>query len=179
MPKSTTPEAAQEAETEPQTALAPVAKKGQLANLVSALAEIPTVEEDPTESMVEAILQAGSPAEWEEVFTAASFKDSASRKVRVHAFRASPSQFGGRLPVFLVLDVTYLDSGERGVMTCGSEMAVAQLLNAYKTRSFPLDVEIYRKPTPTREGFFPMRLRYLGDRTRAPLGDPSQVVSEQ
>lgn len=142
------------------------------------LALVPTVEDDPTEGMLDAILHATSVEKWEDVFQASHFKDSANRSARIHAFRASPSQFNGRLPLFLILDVTWLDTGERGVLTCGSEMAMAQLLNAWSLGALPLDVEIFRKPTPTKAGFHPMRFKYLG-RPEGPLGDPAQVVSTQ
>lgn len=155
-----------------------IAQVGGLAKFRELLLAVPTVEEDPTESMLDAILQAQRPEDWELVFNAAHFKDSANRSARVHAFRASPSQFDGRLPVFLILDVTWLDTGERGVLTCGSEMAVAQLLNAWKLGALPIDVEIFRKPTPTKAGFHPMRFKYLG-RAEGPLGDPAQVVATQ
>ena len=158
---------------------APTAGGGlTVADFKTLLLAVPTVEEDPTESMIAAILASPNPAKWEEVFTSVSFKDAASKRARVHGFRASPSQFEGRVPVFLILDVTWLDTGERGVMTCGSEMAMAQLLNAWRVGALPIDVEIIRKPTPTKAGFHPMRLRYLGA-APAPLGDPAAVVSEQ
>ena len=143
------------------------------------LALQPTVEDDPTETMLEAILQAPDPSDWERVFNAQHFKDSDKAQWRVHAYRVSPSQFQGKLRWFLILDVTDLRTGEKTVATCGSEMAVAQLLNAQGRAKLPIDVEVVRKPTPTKAGFHPMRFRYLGDGTQAPLGDPGQVVSTQ
>jgi hypothetical protein len=143
------------------------------------LALQPTVEDDPTETMLEAILQAPDPSQWEKVFNAAHFKDSDKQQWRVNSYRVSPSQFNGKLKWFLILDVIDLKTGEKTVATCGSEMAVAQLLNAQGRNSLPIDVEVVRKPTPTKAGFHPMRFRYLGDARQAPLGDPGQVVSEQ
>lgn len=143
------------------------------------LALQPSVEDDPTETMLEAILQAPDPSDWEKVFTAQHFKDSDKAQWRVHAYRVSPSQFQGSLKFFLILDITDLATGEKTVATCGSEMAVAQLLNAQGRSKLPIDVEVVRKPTPTRAGFHPMRFRYLGGPDAIPTGDPAAVVSTQ
>jgi hypothetical protein len=159
-------------------ALVPVSGESTLARLNSYLAQQPTIEDDPTEAMLKAVLQSPDPSKWEEIFNARHFKDSDKARLRLNSYRVSPSQYGGRLEFFLILDVTDLDSGETSVMTCGSEMAVAQVINAEGRHSLPIDVEVVRKPTPTKNGFHPMRFRYIGGAT-APLGDPSAVVAEQ
>lgn len=159
-------------------ALAEVQGETQLDRLNNFLATIPTIEADPTETMLQAILESESPADWEKVFNARHFKDSATSRWRIHDWRTSESNFGGRLKYFLVLDITDLGTGERTVATCGSEMAVAQLVNAKGRGALPIDVEVVRKETPTKAGFHPMRFSYIGD-AAAPLGDPAAVVSEQ
>lgn len=142
------------------------------------LANVPSYEEDPTETMLEAILSAQKPEEWDALFASKSFKDSDKATIQINAYRPSASQFNGGLRYFLVLDVTDLKTGERGVMTCGSVMAVAQVVNAERTVGLPIQVEVVRKPTPTKAGFHPMHLRYLRPEG-TPLGDPQAVVSEQ
>src|SRR5690348_2915948 len=123
MPNRSKPEA------EP-AALQVVEGETTLERINNYLALQPTVEDDPTETMLEAILQAPDPSQWEKVFNATHFKDADKAQWRVHAYRVSPSQFGGKLRWFLILDITDLKTGEKTVATCGSEMAVAQLLNA-------------------------------------------------
>lgn len=142
------------------------------------LANVPSYEEDPTETMLTAILAASNPSEWDALFSAASFKDSDKATIQINAYRPAESQFNGGLRYFLVLDVTDLKTGVRGVMTCGSTMAMAQVVNAERTVGLPIQVEVVRKPTPTKAGFHPMHLKYIG-RTETPLGDPQAVVSEQ
>lgn len=159
-------------------ALANVNGESTLAKVNAFLETVPSAEEDPTESMLSAIINSPSPADWESVFVSRSFKDSDKAKIRIHAYRPSETQFDSDLKWFLVLDVTDLTSGERGVMTCGSLMSVAQIINAERTVGLPIDVEVVRKPNPTKAGFHPMRLRFLGA-AGAPLGDPAAVVSEQ
>lgn len=160
-------------------ALAVVPGETTIERINNFLALQPTVEDDPTETMLEAILQSPDPSTWEKVFTANHFKDSDKAQWRVHSYRVSPSQFNGKLKWFLILDITDLRTGERTVATCGSEMAVAQLLNAQGRSKLPIDVEVVRKPTPTKAGFHPMRFRYLGGPDAIPTGDPAAVVSEQ
>lgn len=159
-------------------ALAKVEGSTTLERVNNFLSTVRTVEEDPTETMLAAILESEHPLDWERVFTSRSFKDSEAARIRINAYRPAESQFGGELKWFLVLDVTDLKSGERGVMTCGSVMSVAQIINAERRVGLPVDVEIVRKATPTKNGFHPFHLRYLGGAT-APLGDPGAVVSEQ
>jgi hypothetical protein len=137
----------------------------RLAVLQPILATVPTVEEDPTPRMMAVILEAADPGEWEDLFRAQSFKELAGRRVRVNTIRWAPSNFEGSTGVYLVADVTFLDGdrqGEKGVVTISSDIAMAQLLNAWARQDYPYDYEIVQKSEPTRRGFKPMRLRPLG-----------------
>lgn len=142
------------------------------------LATVPDVTEDPTPAMIAATLNMAGPEEWESLFAAESFKELNGKQLEIRAFRASPSQFEGRLGVFLVLDTIDLETGESRVVTCGSELAMAQVLNAWKRDRLPIQVQVFKKETPTRRGYYPMRFKYLGN-GQAPVGDPAAVVSTQ
>lgn len=171
MPKNTT-------EAEPETALALQQTETALGKINAYLAAQPTVEEDPTEAMLAAVLGAAGPDEWSRIFESRSLRDNAGARVRINAYRVMPSDFEGGLTHYLVLDVTYLKSGERGVISASSQMSIAQILNAEARGGFPIDVEIVEKDKPTRRGFKPIHLRFVG-RPGAPIGDPASVVSEQ
>lgn len=171
MPKSTTL-------AKSETALAKPAPGQTYADMRALAATVPDVFDDPTERMVAAILEADNPQDWEELFSAIHFKDSANKRFRVNTFRVTTSAYQGGPGFFLILDVTDKETGESGIMTCGSTMAMAQLLNAWKRGQLPIDVEILKKETPTKNGFYPMRLRYIGP-SQTPIGDPAAVVSEQ
>lgn len=144
-----------------------------LAVVRNVLSDIPTVDDDPTPRMMAAMVQATSAEQWEELFAAAHFKDNAGKRVRIHTFRQSPSQYEGPLGVFFICDVTWLATGENDVLTIGSDMAMAQLLNCWKRGDLPHDFEIVRKDKPTRGGFYPMRLRSIQSPT---TGDPADVI---
>lgn len=163
--------------TRPSTAVATVPGDAER-ELVALVATIPNGDEDPTESMLAHVMNAAVPGDWNAIFEADSIKDMDGKQVRINAIRSAASTFPDGLPFFLVVDATDLKTGERGVFTCGSKMAVAQLANAYRTGNLPVEVEIVRKATPTKRGFHPIHLRYIG-KTEAPLGDPSKLVSEQ
>lgn len=144
-----------------------------LAPLRGIIASIPPVTEDPTPRMMAAIAAAPDAASWEDLFSASHFKDSAGKRIRVHAIRVNDSQYAGKLGVYFLCDITWLDSGEEDVMSVGSEMAMAQLANCYRRGDFPHDFEIVKKDRPTKAGFYPMRLRSIG---KAALGDPADVI---
>ncbi|HVA92326.1 MAG TPA: hypothetical protein VNL71_21075 [Chloroflexota bacterium] len=123
---------------------------------------LPTLEDDPTERMMAAILEAASAGDANALFDTWSLKDSAGEAFRFNTIRAAESQYGGRLGFFLVADVVRLKTGEAGVMTVGGDIAIAQLLNCWKRQDFPHDFEVVEKPTPTKAGFKPIRLRSMG-----------------
>ncbi len=175
MPKDQKPAEAETALATAETAPAPLARTGSplLQPLREILASIPEATEDPMPRMMAAIAAAPDAQSWEDLFSAAHFKDNAGKRVRVHGVRVMESQYPGRLGIFLLADVTYLDTGEETVMTIGSEMAMAQLANCHRRGDFPHDFEIVKKDRPTKAGFFPMRLRSI---QRATTGDPAEVI---
>lgn len=126
------------------------------------LKTVPGAEEDPTPRMMAFILESDSAQQWDLLFESANVKDNVGRKIRVHTLRQAPSSFEGRLGFFLIADVTWLDTGEESVISCSSEIAVAQLLNCWKRDDLPHDFEIIAKDKPTRRGFIPIRLRSMG-----------------
>lgn len=178
MPKSTPTKPddnTETAEPEAPAGLVPVSSPA-FAALRAVLATIPAVEDDPTPRMMAAILESPDASSWEELFSAEHFKDYAGRKIRVHTFRVAESQYPGGLGVYFLLDATDLETGEDVVMTCGSDMAMAQLLNCWRRGDLPHDFEVVRKDRPTKAGFYPMRFRSLGHVT---TGDPAAVVATQ
>lgn len=121
-----------------------------------------TVDEDPTPRMMNAIMMATNMGEFEQLFDAAHFKNMDGHKIRVTAIRAAESTYeNSRLGMFLVCDITDLETGEERVMTCGSEISMAQLLKCHVEGWLPADFQIITKDTPTKAGFKPMRLRAL------------------
>lgn len=134
------------------------------------LMEVPTVEEDPTERMMAALLVAETVEDMRRVFETDHFKDSANRECVVNDFRLAESDHKGRFEYYLLCDVTWLPDGENTVLTVGAEMAMVQLLWFRRQGMLPYAFRIHRKERPTRAGFFPMRF--------VPLGPPADVRKE-
>ena len=171
MPKSTTP-AAEEA------ALAVPVQETGLAAVKSIIAGIPSADSDPTERMANFILT--QPAEkWEELWAGLpSIRDFKGRVLDVHDLRVRESDFEGPVGIYLILDATDVETGAHELISCSSQMSMVQLLALYRDRKLPVRVEVVEKDKPTKAGFRPIHLRYIGA-TSAALGDPGAVVAEQ
>ena len=171
MPKSITPAAAE------STALA-VTPSEAIQAVKSALERITIADEDPTPRMAAFVLS-HPPEEWEELWAKLpNVRDNAGRQVRVNALRVRESDFEGPFGLYLIADVTWLDTGESDLLSCSSQMSIVQLVKLYLDGKLPADVEIVAKDKPTKRGFRPIHLRYLSP-AGAALGDPGAVVSEQ
>jgi hypothetical protein len=143
-----------------------------------ALELIPWADEDPTPRMAAFILN-HDPEEWEELWAKLpNMQDNVGRKLTVDGLRVRESDYEGPLKVYLVCDVTWHDSGEKGLLSCSSQMSIVQLVKLYRDGKLPASVQIVAKDKKTKRGFTPIHLRYLAP-ANAPLGDPGAVVSEQ
>jgi hypothetical protein len=171
MPKSTT-------SVNPDETMTVLTPATPLALVKAIIADIPQADEDPTERMTAFILSQ-PPEEWDRLWAGVpNVRDNDGRKLRVWAIRARESDFEGPLGLYLIADVTWLDTGERGLLSCSSQMSMIQLLVLHREGRLPADIQIIRKEKATKSGFHPVHLRYLGA-VNAALGDPGAVVSEQ
>lgn len=171
MAKQTTPAAA-------ETALATVTESTALALVRDILETIPQADEDPTERMANFIL-ANPPERWEELWSGLpSIRDYKDRPIIVHAIRARESDFEGPLGVYFILDATDVETGAHELISCSSQMSMVQLLALHRSGKFPVKLVAVEKDKPTKAGFRPIHLRYLGQFDAA-LGDPGAVVAEQ
>lgn len=159
-------------------ALAPAASPSALALVQEILGSIAQADEDPTPRM-SAFIFTHPPEEWESLFAAIdSVKDHIGDQFIIHDMRARESDFEGPLGVYLILDVTDLQTGEKGLLSCSSQMSMVQLLALKRQDRLPATVQIVEKDKPTKAGFKPIHLRYISS-TAASLGDPGAVVAEQ
>jgi hypothetical protein len=163
---------------EPEQALAVTQNPTALALVQQILGHIAQADEDPTPRMQDFIFN-HPPEEWEGLFAKLdSVKDHVNDRFIVHDMRARESDFEGPLGVYLILDVTDLQTGEKGLLSCSSQMSMVQLLALKRQDRLPATVQIIEKDKPTKAGFKPIHLRYISPGA-APLGDPGAVVSEQ
>lgn len=133
------------------------------------IADLPTIEEDPTPRMMELLINAPTPAAWASVFESRSARQAVGKSFRVLGLRYSESAFEeSRTGIFLICDVIDLETGERDVLTVGGDLAMAQLLGLWKQGNLPRDVRVVEKATPTKAGFKPYHLEDLGKPTNGP-----------
>lgn len=161
-----------------EIALAVITPSQAIDAVKSALERITIADEDPTPRMAAFVLS-HPPEEWEELWAKLpNVRDNAGRKVQVDALRVRESDFEGPFGLYLIADVTWLDTGEQGLLSCSSQMSIVQLVKLYMDGRLPAKVEIVAKDKPTKAGRRPIHLRYLSP-ANASLGDPGAVVSEQ
>jgi hypothetical protein len=159
-------------------ALATTTQQVGLSVLQEIIQTIPTADEDPTERMAAFILT--HPAEeWDTLFAGLpSIRDYVGREITVNAIRVRESDFEGPVGIYLILDAVDVQTGKAELISCSSQMSMVQLLALYRDKKLPVRVEVVQKDKPTKAGFRPIHLRYVGS-VDASLGDPGAVVSEQ
>lgn len=178
LPAPAESDAATNAANGAETGALEVIAGGPLAEIKTLLQSIPAIDDNPTERMAAYILNA-APEDWDELWKKLpNLKDNAGHRFRLHAFRVTASDFEGPLGVYLICDVTWLDSGVKGLLSCSSQIGMVQMLALYRDGKLPADLEIVAKDKPTKAGFRPIHLRYL-DTAKVAAGDPTMIVSEQ
>ena len=161
-----------------ETALVPTTPVSPLAIVKDILGTVAQADEDPTERMAQFILN-NPPERWEELWAGLpSIRDAKGDTFTIEAVRARESDFEGPLGVYLILEVRYPGAEETNLISCSSQMSMVQILALVKGKRLPAKVQVVEKDKPTKAGFRPIHLRYLGAQ-EAPTGDPGAVVSEQ
>lgn len=85
-------------------------------------------------------------------------QDIVDRPFTLTAVRYMKSRFNEGLPVFAVMDATFLDDGSFGSVTTSARNACAQAAMLWKLDALPCDVAFRRAENPTADGYFPMWL---------------------
>lgn len=127
----------------------------------SMLAAIPDAEGEGYERILEQIAQATSPADLDSPWRAGDLAELAGIPLVVLGVRKRPSDFGGGLPWFLIVDAVIETTGEHVTITTGAVSVVAQLTKAYALNAFPLRVRAVVSERATASGYYPQRLEVL------------------
>lgn len=85
-------------------------------------------------------------------------QDVIGRGFTLTGVRYLKSRFDQGLPVFAVMDATFLDNGASAAVTCSARNVCAQAAALWKVGALPTDVVIRRAENPTGDGYFPLWL---------------------
>lgn len=114
------------------------------------------------EGMLTQVLGADSPEAWEAMFQELdNLQDNDGREFRVHSVRGARSTVEGAAGWYLIADVTWLDSGQRGMVGVSAIIPVAQLIKCHQEGWLPRDFRIVRKSEATAAGWHPIHLQTL------------------
>ena len=93
---------------------------------------------------------------------AGDFREWADEVLVIRGITKRPAEFEGGLPWFLVVDAVDEATGNMLTLTTGSVNIVAQLTRAWSLDLFPIRAKVVIAAKPTRSGFYPQRLQFLG-----------------
>ena len=117
----------------------------------SLLAAIPDAGGSGYEGILAAIASAQSPADLDAPWRSTDTNDLVGLPLSILAVSKSPSDFGGGLAFFLVVQAVDVRTGEPVTFTTGAVGIVAQLAKAYAMGALPLHATI-REAASRREG---------------------------
>lgn len=123
---------------------------------------IPGETTDALDSIIGAILGAPSWEHLSDPWESSKAELLAGRTLRIDGLSRRPSDYRDGLGIFLVVHYTDTRTGEPGVWTTGSTACVAQLARAYAAGWLPLYAQIVIAERPTKEGYKPHHLKFLG-----------------
>lgn len=148
------------------------------------------VTADPAEisrEIMRRLLEAESDEELENFGEATSWSGELLEvPVEIHGFRWMKSDIeakenGGGFPVYVLVDLTRLDTGDRLVCTIGSGNVMAQLSNLARRGRFPAIRELKALAKTTKSGFHPLMLVTPPEektRLARSMGDPANPLDE-
>lgn len=128
-------------------------------------AGIPEAGGDGAESILLQILATEDPAALDAPWRADGLRAFLGHPLRVDGLRRMPSEFGGGLPFFLVVDAADLGTGEKVTVTTGAVSVVAQLAKAFALGLIPGWRVVPREAErPSSSGYYPQHLEVMRGR---------------
>lgn len=153
----------------------PVVLQNQnLVAFTSMLDLVPEVEEGSYEGILEALFNAKNIYELDTPFNAESLSAYKDTVITINSARRAPSEFKGGLGVYLILDCTNMETGEKFTVTTGSIVTVAQVLRMFSLDVLPAVVIPRVADKATKSGFYPQHLEIV---PRQPQKSQSDYVA--
>lgn len=114
--------------------------------------------EDVSRRIMESILESDSVDDILGQQIAIHAQDIVGRPFTLNGAKFLKSKFDKGLPVFAVMDCTFLDDGSSGAVTTSMRNVCAQIAALWNVGALPIDVKIYRSDEPTANGYYVYRL---------------------
>jgi hypothetical protein len=142
--------------------VAPVISKELMQRFANMAMAVPSEGEAAYERILLQVLGADTWEQLNEPWESTKAEKLAGKLIKVTGLLRRPSDFKGGLGIFLVVDGTDVNSGERVVVTTGSVSVVGQLVWLYFKGSLPAYVEWVIPERTTESGFRPHHLMIRG-----------------
>lgn len=130
-------------------------------DLTPMLEQVPEADDDAYVGIIRSIIEAKDVAGLDAPWTAKSLQEYVDKPIRVDAIRKMPSDFDEGLGLYLVLDCTISNDGEKATLTTGSVNIVVQLVRAFTLNALPLVCIPRLSKKPSRNGYRPMHLEMM------------------
>lgn len=127
----------------------------------SFLEAIPEVDEDGYSGILARLATAESIYDLDSPYQSESFSEYKDRAILITGVRRAASDFQDGLGVFLIVEFTDLETGERSTCTTGAISIVAQLARAYTLGVLPIGVVPRVASKPTKKGYYPQHLEIM------------------
>lgn len=85
-------------------------------------------------------------------------QDVLGRPFTLRGVRFLKSKYDKGLPVFAVMDATFLDDGQEAAVTCSAFNVAAAAAKLWQIDALPIDVKIIQSDSETANGFRPLSL---------------------
>lgn len=152
---------------EPIHSSSEIAKLDEFDQIILGLAEAPEVTEDPDEISRQIVLQLLAAQTDEEltISQATGWKELLDVPVEIQGFRWRKSDYDEGAPVYVLVSLTRLDTGEYlPAVTTGSYNVLAQLSNLARRNQLPGAVwQLTQSTKATGRGFYPLWLTKTPD----------------
>lgn len=123
---------------------------------------IPDASDMAASNIVQSILDAQTPEEMNQGTGAEGLRDLDNHVIRVAKVCKAESRVGEGPSHFLIMYGTDLDGGRDVVVTTSAEQPMAMLIKCHVSDWLPADFRVSVSKVPTRSGFHPINLEYLG-----------------
>jgi hypothetical protein len=136
------------------------------------------IPEDETNAMESILGQIFGAETWENLgdpWDTATAEQLAGKTFLIERVTRHDSDLAGGIGVFLVVHAVEMRTGEQIVFSSGSLAVMAQLVRAHTAGWLPLFAQLVIAERPTKDGFRPQHLKFVGQPKKAPAAEAEKA----